>query len=70
MKVSLPPVNRTECDDQYSILNVTLRETQICAGGEEGKDSCNGDSGGPLMFFGDNNSWFAAGIVSFGIGCG
>lgn len=70
MKVNLPAVNWSECEDQYSFMNISLRETQICAGGEKGKDSCSGDSGGPLMFFGENNSWYAAGIVSFGIGCG
>ncbi|RWS01452.1 trypsin 3A1-like protein [Dinothrombium tinctorium] len=45
-----------------------ITETMICAG-EEGKDSCGGDSGGPL--FGSvlrNAKLF--GIVSFGIGCG
>lgn len=70
MKVELPSVGMEECSDQFSFLNITLRETQLCAGGEEGRDSCNGDSGGPLMYFGENNCWYAAGIVSFGTGCG
>lgn len=70
MKVSLPAVNWEKCADQYTIMNVILRETQLCAGGKDGRDSCNGDSGGPLMFLGENNSWYAAGIVSFGVGCG
>lgn len=69
MKVDLPRANKTECEDLYEIYNVTLKESQICAGGKKSKDSCNGDSGGPLMFV-DNNVWYAAGIVSFGVGCG
>lgn len=70
MKVDLPAVEKSECTDQYDVMNVTLKEIQICAGGEKGRDSCNGDSGGPLMYVGENNTWYAAGIVSFGIGCG
>lgn len=42
----------------------------MCAGGEEGKDSCRGDSGGPLMaLFADENqdiNWYCVGVVSFG----
>ncbi|CAL4066175.1 unnamed protein product, partial [Meganyctiphanes norvegica] len=40
----------------------------ICAGdGKDGKDSCRGDSGGPLMLS-DNfeQKWFAVGVTSFG----
>lgn len=35
-------------------------------------DSCNGDSGGPLQVFLNNNSYVphVVGIVSFGVGCG
>lgn len=44
----------------------------MCAGGDKGRDSCRGDSGGPLMSVDKNTgNWFAAGIVSFGpLPCG
>merc|ERR1712038_1701008 len=48
-------------------------DSQICAGGEKGKDSCNGDSGGGLFWregaLEDPESdkpWYLIGIVSFG----
>uniref|UniRef100_T1J921 Peptidase S1 domain-containing protein n=1 Tax=Strigamia maritima TaxID=126957 RepID=T1J921_STRMM len=40
----------------------------ICAG-DFGKDSCTGDSGGPLMIQ-KGNQWIQLGIVSWGIQCG
>lgn len=40
----------------------------MCAGGERGRDSCVGDSGGPLMhtFKNDSGQWYIEGVVSFG----
>lgn len=47
---------------------MTLGRSQICAGGVRGKDSCKGDSGGPLMslYVAEDFNWYAVGIVSFG----
>lgn len=49
---------------------------QLCAGGsgvsQGGKDSCKGDSGGPLMFLSDRGGspkFYVAGVVSEGPDC-
>jgi len=43
----------------------------LCAGGEEGKDACSGDGGGPLVcaMEGQHKS-VLVGLVSWGVGCG
>ncbi|CAK1589515.1 unnamed protein product [Parnassius mnemosyne] len=67
MHVDLPYISRNECEAIYSQpqLNMALWKGQICAGGEIGKDSCKGDSGGPLMY--ENGRLYeVVGIVSFG----
>ncbi|XP_058820292.1 CLIP domain-containing serine protease B15-like isoform X1 [Topomyia yanbarensis] len=53
------------CDEAFAIANIKLAETHICVGGEKGKDSCKGDSGGPLMRLVDG-VWYQFGVVSFG----
>lgn len=66
------------CNDAYRKFrghNVIITPKQICAGGENGKDSCTGDSGGPLLgediLDGFSPYNYLAGIVSFGpIPCG
>ncbi|XP_050312699.1 phenoloxidase-activating factor 1-like isoform X2 [Anthonomus grandis grandis] len=69
LKVDLVPFDKQECQEKFDMLNLEIDNTQICAGGEKLKDSCNGDSGGPLMTFNGTN-YFASGLVSYGIGCG
>lgn len=69
LKVSVPVVQPSVCQKTYKRLGVGLAPTQLCAGGLAGKDSCNGDSGGPLManeIVGDSDNWYIRGIVSFG----
>ena len=45
-----------------------MDETHLCAGGEIGKDSCSGDSGGGLLsnFGGEETRWEVVGILSQG----
>jgi trypsin len=66
MQVDVPFVstNRRFCGLQRG---VTAR--MICAG-EAGKDSCKGDSGGPLTINRGSGFTELVGIVSFGNGCG
>lgn len=55
-------------DDKYCSAkqNLYKAEFMFCAGDKEGrKDSCYGDSGGPLFVQRPDGSYFLAGIVSF-----
>lgn len=72
MKLIIPVKPQNECISTYRKVKVDLKEWQMCAGGVQGKDSCSGDSGGPLMFLDQTESiYYITGIVSFGpIECG
>ena len=66
-KVTIPIVSNTVCKLSYGDSAITDR--MICAGLQTGtKDSCNGDSGGPLWVEYDGQKT-QAGIVSWGNGC-
>ncbi|KAF2891883.1 hypothetical protein ILUMI_14319 [Ignelater luminosus] len=74
LKLKVPIVPRKVCNEKITILG-SIESDRICAGGEAGKDSCAGDSGGPLMHLtiGEwyvGQRWYQEGIVSRGAGCG
>ncbi|KAL7292236.1 hypothetical protein TKK_0014184 [Trichogramma kaykai] len=70
-KVSLPIVDTDRCRKAYSdqpFMEISA-ERQLCAGGQEGRDSCSGDSGGPLQASGPYRGadrTIQHGIVSYG----
>jgi len=77
-KVNLPVIDSEQCAQEYNTLKKTVSfDDKFCAG-EDGKDSCNGDSGGPmvinkfskqtkeLLTNNDESHWIQVGIVSFG----
>ena len=46
MEVDLPKVNDESCKGSYYYSYVKVNtKTTVCAGGEQGKDTCSGDSG-------------------------
>lgn len=69
LKVKVTGTSLSHCAAIYRKQNVHLENSQVCAGGEEGFDSCRGDSGGPLMAMDVKDNiqyWYLAGVVSFG----
>jgi len=46
-----------------------LHPSEVCAGGEVGKDACTGDGGSPLVCQAQSGRWTVVGLVSWGIGC-
>ncbi|XP_056634742.1 phenoloxidase-activating factor 3-like isoform X1 [Diorhabda sublineata] len=68
MKVRIPILPLSHCNRLFQ-KSASLSNNQICAGGRKGRDSCGGDSGGPLQEVGDVNGVIRImqyGIVSFG----
>lgn len=64
-QVSLPVVADSMCNAGYPY---PLLPSQFCAGYYEGKDTCYGDSGGPVVTQIDG-AWVHAGIISYGANC-
>ncbi|XP_055713666.1 proclotting enzyme [Phlebotomus papatasi] len=67
-EVSIPIWSNDNCARKYgSAAPAGITQNMLCAG-QDYKDSCSGDSGGPLMV--NDGKWTQVGIVSWGIGCG
>ena len=68
LEVEIQLSNRQQCIDNYRETdNVDITDEMICAGSTtELKDSCSGDSGGPLTYRDDSGSVHLLGVVSFG----
>ncbi|XP_063216370.1 spaetzle-processing enzyme-like [Bacillus rossius redtenbacheri] len=69
LTVQLPVVENSQCAEAFR-RQANVDDTQMCAGGSVGQDTCGGDSGGPLMLpddsLGGPPRYFLIGIVSFG----
>ncbi|CAG9837834.1 unnamed protein product [Diabrotica balteata] len=64
--ITVPVREREICNE---IFNTTLDQSQFCAGVSAGEDSCNGDSGGPMMWKRkeSKDKYFLIGVVSYGL---
>lgn len=70
MQLAVPVQDLEYCVRKFQTRQIRLVSTQLCAGGDFAKDSCDGDSGGPLMRLSQQKQWFLEGVVSFGNRCG
>ncbi|KAF2360226.1 Serine proteases trypsin domain [Trinorchestia longiramus] len=69
----VPILSASKCEEVHTALNMT--ENMLCAGDlDASKDTCKGDSGGPLLCEdrkdGEKVHWVVVGVTSFGVGCG
>ena len=79
-KVDVPIYDFNQCE---SSLKQALRDQgsrntantlrmhpgEICAGGETGKDACDGDGGAPLVCEAQSGRWYVVGLVAWGVDC-
>jgi len=78
-KVDLPLYDDATCNAELkAALNnqrrgagdrFSLSRSEICAGGEVGKDACTGDGGSPLVCESESGRWTVVGLVTWGVGC-
>merc|ERR1719320_950840 len=75
-EIDLPLVENNQCQDLLKNTRLgnkfQLDDSFLCAGGVNGKDTCHGDGGGPVVCKSksDPETYIQTGIVSWGVGCG
>ncbi|CAH0394525.1 unnamed protein product [Bemisia tabaci] len=71
-EVQVPVIENNVCQEMFHTAGhaKTILSSFLCAGYANGqRDSCEGDSGGPLMIEREDGHWVLAGTVSHGIKC-
>ncbi|XP_017027583.1 serine protease filzig [Drosophila kikkawai] len=72
-EVAVPVINNTICESMYRSAGYIehIPHIFICAGWKKGGyDSCEGDSGGPMVLQRESDKRFhLGGVISWGIGC-
>ena len=71
--VDVPLIENGECEVWHERAGITVKlyPEMMCAGYRDGgKDSCKGDSGGPLMVRQRDGRFVLVGLVSAGFSCG
>lgn len=69
--VDVPIITNNECEKMYKNAGFIeeIPDMFICAGiSKGGRDSCEGDSGGPLTMVDHDGRSYLVGIISWGIG--
>ncbi|XP_030559163.1 serine protease 7 [Drosophila novamexicana] len=67
-RLDVPVADPNYCAEKFATRRINVISSQLCAGGDFSRDSCDGDSGGPLMRY--REAWYLEGVVSFGNRCG
>lgn len=73
--VRMPLVPDLLCEEEYALIEQPITDRMICAGGGKShRDTCYGDSGGPLLADRDSparppGDYVLVGLVDFGNGC-
>ncbi|KAK8766775.1 hypothetical protein V5799_006448 [Amblyomma americanum] len=70
--VQVPILNNSHCQQMFMEAGhiKSIKKNFVCAGYDRGnRDSCEGDSGGPLTLVRDDGRWVLVGTVSHGIRC-
>jgi len=78
-KVDVPLVSSVQCNADLKLAleerssglgeQFSLHPSELCAGGEVGKDACTGDGGSPLVCQASSGRWTVVGLVTWGVGC-